>query len=108
MDCDSLKTTSVASMFCSLPYKKFQDSTIMRQEKVLKNDLQTIRELEKAVAEADALATQKSNFLATMSHEIRTPMQTIFGLLELISEEELDGNVSSMVQTAQNAASGLL
>ncbi|MGH1375366.1 MAG: response regulator [Alphaproteobacteria bacterium] len=108
MDCDSLKTTSVASMFCSLPYKKFQDSTIMTQEKALKNDLQTIRELEKAVAEADALATQKSNFLATMSHEIRTPMQTIFGLLELISEEELDGNVSSMVQTAQNAASGLL
>ena len=48
----------------------------------------SIAELEKAVAEADALAAQKSNFLATMSHEIRTPMQTIYGLLELIALEK--------------------
>ena len=68
----------------------------------------TIQELEKAVQEADALAAQKSNFLATMSHEIRTPMQTIYGLLELIAAEKPDENILSMVKTAQSASSGLL
>jgi signal transduction histidine kinase len=48
----------------------------------------TIEELQRAVEAADALALQKSNFLATMSHEIRTPMQTIYGLLELIATEK--------------------
>ncbi len=68
----------------------------------------TIEALKRAVAQADELAQQKSNFLATMSHEIRTPMQTIYGLLELISAEKPDENISAMVQTAQSAASGLL
>lgn len=63
-----------------------------------------LEELEKA----DAAADIKSNFLATMSHEIRTPMQTIFGLLELISEEKPDNNIQNMVDVAQDAASGLL
>ena len=55
----------------------------------------TIQELERAVEEADALAEQKSNFLATMSHEIRTPMQSIYGLLELIEYEKPDSNIQS-------------
>lgn len=71
-------------------------------------DSQRIKELERAVEEADALAEMKSNFLATMSHEIRTPMQSIYGLLELISEEKPDSNIQNMVDIAQNSASGLL
>lgn len=65
-------------------------------------------ELEAKVAEADALAEMKSNFLATMSHEIRTPMQSIFGLLELIGDEKPSEKVAEMVETAQGAAAGLL
>ncbi len=68
----------------------------------------SIEELEKQIAQADALAQQKSNFLATMSHEIRTPMQTIYGLLELIAAEKPDDKIKSMVQTAQEASSNLL
>lgn len=68
----------------------------------------TIKELQAAVAQADALAQQKSNFLATMSHEIRTPMQTIYGLLELVQEQKPDEKIASMVKTAQDSASGLL
>ncbi len=75
---------------------------------VSKNTQKTIEELEEAVKQADALAVQKSNFLATMSHEIRTPMQTIYGLLELIALEKPDENIASMVKTAQSAASSLL
>lgn len=64
--------------------------------------------LQQAVAEADALAEAKSNFLATMSHEIRTPMQSIFGFLELINEEKPPEAIRTMTDTAKNAASGLL
>ncbi|MBL4804315.1 MAG: response regulator [Alphaproteobacteria bacterium] len=71
-------------------------------------DKLTREELEQKVAEADALAEMKSNFLATMSHEIRTPMQTIYGILELIADERPQPHIAEMIQTAQNASSGLL
>lgn len=64
--------------------------------------------LQKQVAEADAAAEMKSNFLATMSHEIRTPMQAIYGLLELIAEEKPDERTLSMINIARGSASGLL
>lgn len=67
-----------------------------------------IAELEAKVAQADALADMKSNFLATMSHEIRTPMQTIYGILELIDEEKPDDKISNLVDIARKASSGLL
>ena len=73
-----------------------------------KNTQDTIKALRRAIAQADELAQQKSNFLATMSHEIRTPMQTIYGLLELIEEEEPSEKIAVMIKTAQGAASGLL
>lgn len=68
----------------------------------------SIQDLERKVAQADALAQQKSNFLATMSHEIRTPMQSVYGLLELIEQEKPAPNVMDMVKTAKASASGLL
>lgn len=64
--------------------------------------------LKNAVKKADATADMKSNFLATMSHEIRTPMQSVFGLLELVSEENPPKNIQEMVNVAKNSASGLL
>lgn len=68
----------------------------------------TIEDLKAQIAEADALAEMKSNFLATISHEIRTPMQTIYGLLELIGDEKPSPKIMEMVKTAQTASSGLL
>ena len=50
----------------------------------------------------------KSNFLATMSHEIRTPMQSVYGFLELISEEKPPAAIQNMVDTARGSAAGLL
>lgn len=64
--------------------------------------------LQQAVNQADAIADQKSNFLATISHEIRTPMQTIYGLLEMIELEKPSANIMTMTHTARNSASGLL
>ncbi len=64
--------------------------------------------LKQAARHSDALADQKSNFLATISHEIRTPMQSVYGLLEMIELEKPSPNILSMAQTARNSASGLL
>ena len=64
--------------------------------------------LQQAVAAADEAAEMKSNFLATMSHEIRTPMQSVYGFLELISEENPPPAIQSMVDTARGSAAGLL
>ncbi|HRQ60211.1 MAG TPA: response regulator, partial [Alphaproteobacteria bacterium] len=69
---------------------------------------ETEEHLKGEIEKADMLAEMKSNFLATMSHEIRTPMQTIYGLLELIGDEDELDKVRQMVGIAQNSASGLL
>lgn len=50
----------------------------------------------------------RSDFLAVVSHEIRTPMQSIYGLLELILEENSGNETEKMAQTAKTAATGLL
>ena len=57
---------------------------------------------------ADAAAQAKSNFLATMSHEIRTPLQTVFGMLELMTEENPNDRQLEMISAAKNSANGLL
>lgn len=80
----------------------------MSQDKSKPDNSHTIKELEAKVAQADALAEMKSNFLATMSHEIRTPMQTIYGILELIDAEKPDEKISNLVDIARKASSGLL
>jgi two-component system sensor histidine kinase/response regulator len=59
-------------------------------------------------AAADAAAQAKSAFLATMSHEIRTPMQTIFGMLELMKDEDSYERMLDMINSAQGSANSLL
>lgn len=77
-------------------------------DKKTQNQSDQIADLEAKVAQADALADMKANFLATMSHEIRTPMQTIYGILELIDEENPDDKIQNLVDIARTASSGLL
>jgi len=64
--------------------------------------------LKLAAEEAETISEMKSSFLATMSHEIRTPMQSVYGLLELVREEELTADIEEMIDTAKASASGLL
>lgn len=56
----------------------------------------------------DAIAAQKSNFLATISHELRTPMQSVYGLMELIQQQNKDPVISDMINAAQNSAGLML
>jgi len=46
------------------------------------------RKLDKARCDAEMLAKNRGDFLANMSHEIRTPMNIIFGLCEILHDEE--------------------
>ena len=68
-----------------------------------------ISDIKSMVFEARAQTEQKEHFLAMMSHEIRTPMQSIFGLLELVSDESgLSEDASNMLNTAKGSATSLL
>lgn len=66
-----------------------------------------VSELRKA-QKAESANKAKSEFLATMSHEIRSPLNAIIGNIELIAMNELDLEVSGLVNEAGMASKSLL
>jgi signal transduction histidine kinase/CheY-like chemotaxis protein len=65
---------------------------------------------ETALAEAVALARQRSNFLAQMSHELRTPLNAIIGYAQLLARDRrhLTERLTSSLATIQESAQHLL
>ncbi len=72
---------------------------------------------ERRQAEQDALEARdtalkaseaKSDFLAVMSHEIRTPLNAILGMLEVLSQGNLDATQHEYVNTSRDAGRNLL
>ena len=65
---------------------------------------------ETALAEAVALARQRSNFLAQMSHELRTPLNAIIGYAHLLGRErqQLTERQSSGLETIHESGQHLL
>jgi signal transduction histidine kinase/CheY-like chemotaxis protein len=65
---------------------------------------------ETALAEAVALARQRSNFLAQMSHELRTPLNAIIGYAQLLGRErpQLTERQSSGLETIHESGQHLL
>jgi diguanylate cyclase (GGDEF)-like protein len=53
-------------------------------------------------------ARAKANFAATVSHELRTPLNAVIGMLELISEMDMNTQQRDYVRTARNSADMLL
>ena len=69
------------------------------------------RELDRALAEAQAADIAKDQFLARMSHELRTPLNAVLGLasiLEVSTGDRLDEQQRRFVAEIQNAGRHLL
>lgn len=78
----------------------------------IRNDITARKEIEHSLKHAMQAAEHaneaKSDFLANMSHEIRTPMNGVLGMLEILSDGELNTEQSHQVMLARSSANTLL
>ena len=70
--------------------------------------MNTMKELENAMKEAEYANKAKSTFLANMSHEIRTPLNAIIGFSELILRMKTDEQVHKHAEDIKWSSHNLL
>lgn len=65
-------------------------------------------DLRRALDDARASISAKSQFMASLSHEIRTPMNGVLGMQELLLKTKLDEKQHHLLSTAHKSAKVLL
>lgn len=111
--CSVDATCRANDVFCNLAINKIYDDyqdiigyIIVVSD--LTERMKTVKELEKAIKEADRANKAKSTFLANMSHEIRTPMHAIIGFSELVMKSDVSDEIRQHVKDIQLASNNLL
>jgi PAS domain S-box-containing protein len=95
----------------SVDFKEMQDGnelTLIASLVDISERRQHERQLQEAVAAAEAAARSKADFLANMSHEIRTPMNGIIGMTAIALETELTQVQREYLTMVQDSANYLL
>ncbi len=95
-------------MLSVIPIKYHNQAALLTIAVDLTERILAEKQLEEAMAKAEAANQSKTEFLANMSHEIRTPMNAILGFTELLNEQVQEPRLKSFISTIQSAGNTLL
>jgi signal transduction histidine kinase len=104
--------TAILGLFIGSLLSRIYTVQMRRYEQLLEKknrDLaDSVKDLDKALEQAQQASRTKSLFLANMSHEIRTPMNGVLGMVQVMQGTELDERQKHYLDTIERSGKSLL